>query len=195
MRVIGAMARAFVLCGLILASQASAAGQIYFGGSGGKTDIGGGITSGLITSGTVDHKDKGFKFFGGYQFNEYIALEAAYVDLGKVKYSGDFLGAPVTGGEVKVTGYNFSIVISVPVSTAISIFGKAGQFSSESKAEDVTGGAPFSQTIRKTSDSAGLGMSYNITRNLSARLEYERFRIKVNDTIAFFVNGGVAFRF
>src|SRR5690606_41328185 len=42
------------------------------------SELGGGLTG--ITD---DHEDNGYKVFAGYQFNDHIALEAGYFDLGR----------------------------------------------------------------------------------------------------------------
>ena len=66
---------ALLLSGALTASQASA--QFFVGGSIGQSDIDDEITTGLITSGTVDGKDTAWKIFGGYMFNRHFGVEAA----------------------------------------------------------------------------------------------------------------------
>lgn len=186
-------AAVLVLSGLVAASQASAQG-FYIGGSVGQSDIDDGIAKPeLISSGTVDGKDTGYKVFGGYQFNQYFGLELAYVDLGKVSYSGTFLGVPVTGGTVKVSGFNFSAVGTYPLNPSFALFGKLGVFASEEKASDVTGGVPFSDKVRETDLSVGLGVSYNFTKNVSARAEWERFKLHNSD--ADLLSIGIVYKF
>jgi OOP family OmpA-OmpF porin len=75
--------------------------QAFVGGSIGQGDIDDEITTNLITSGTVDGKDTAWKVFGGYMFNRNFGVEAAYVNLGEVSYSGFFGASPVTGGKVE----------------------------------------------------------------------------------------------
>jgi OOP family OmpA-OmpF porin len=164
------------LGGLVAVSQASAQG-FYIGASAGKSDIDNDIAiPGLITSGTVDGKDTGFKIFGGYQFSQYFGLDLAYVDLGKASYGGSYFGSPVTGGTVEVWGLNFSAVGTYPLNPSFAVFGKLGLFSWEAKWSDVTGGVPFSSTDNGADLSIGVGLSYNFTKNFSARFEWERFK-------------------
>jgi OmpA-OmpF porin, OOP family len=177
--------------GLIAAPQAW--GQLYLGGSFGKSDFDdGNAIPDLITSGTVDGKDSGFKIFGGYQFNQHFGVELAYVDLGKASYSGMFLGAPVTGGSVDTTGLNFSVVGILPLNPSFELFGKIGFFTWEAQARDTTGGVPFSGKAEDTDVSFGIGASYNINRNLSVRAEWEQF--EAVDTISL-LSLGVVFKF
>jgi OOP family OmpA-OmpF porin len=177
---------------LVAASQASAQG-FYIGGSLGQSDADDGtVIPDLITSGTVDGSDSGFKFFGGYQFNQNLGLEIAYVDLGKATYSGTFGGAPVTGGSVDTTGLNTSVVGTVPVNPSFSVFGKIGLFAWEKKARDITGGVPFSGTQDDVDVSFGFGAAYHLNRNLSIRAEWEQF--EAVDSISL-LSIGVAYKF
>ena len=186
------IAAAVLLCGMVAASQASAQG-FYIGGSVGQSDIDDSITTGLITSGTVDGKDTGFKLFGGYQFNQNLGVELAYVDLGEASYSGTFLGAPVTGGKVEVSGFNFSAVGTYPLNPSFALFGKLGVLAWEAKATDVTGGVPFSAKDDGADISFGLGASYNFTKNVSARVEWERFKMDSAD--ADLLSIGIVYKF
>ena len=185
---------ALAACSLLFAAQASA--QLYIGASGGASEIQNSLVLGpLITSGTVDNKDAGFKVFGGYLFNEYLGVEYSYMDLGTMTYSGDFLGTPVTGGKVEVKGNNFSLVVMLPLSESFSLMGKVGMFQARVKATDTTGGAPFSFSDRKTADSAALGVNYNLGKHISLRAEAERLKIDINDSVAYFYSAGIAFKF
>jgi OOP family OmpA-OmpF porin len=189
-RVIAAVV--LVLSGLFAASQASAQG-FYVGGSVGKSDIDDEVASGLITAGSVDGSDTGLKIFGGYQFNQNFGLEVAYVDLGEASYSGTFSGLPVTGGKVEISGLNVSAVGTFPVSPSFAVFGKVGLFAWDAEASDVTGGVPFSASDDGTDISYGIGVSYNFTKNLSARAEWEAFKTDPAD--ASLLSIGLAFKF
>jgi OOP family OmpA-OmpF porin len=151
--------------------------RFYFGAGAGASDIDRSATEGLITSGTVDGSDSGTKIFGGLRFGQKLALELAYVDLGKLSYSGDFFGTPVTGGEVKVSGFNTSLVALHQTTPKLGLFAKAGLYAWEAKASDVTGGAPFSAKNDGADLSFGVGADYYFTKNVGARLEWEHFEL------------------
>ena len=169
-------AAVLVLSGLVAASQAPAQG-FYIGGSVGQSDYDdNNAIPDLITSGSVDGSDTGFKIFGGYQFNQHFGLELSWVDLGKASYSGRFGALNVTGGSVETSGLNFSAVGTLPLGSNFALFGKIGFFAWESDASDVTGGLPFSGTEDGTDVSYGIGASFNFTKNLSMRAEWERFK-------------------
>lgn len=181
------------LSGLAVAPLASAQGPWYIGGSVGKSDFDdGNVVPALITSGTVDGSDTGFKIFGGYQFNKQFGVEIAWVDLGKASYSGTFGGAPVTGGSLETSGLNFSVVGTLPLNPSFELFGKVGFFMWEAKANDVTGGVPFSAKDDGTDVSYGIGLGFNINKNFSVRVEWEQF--EAVDKVSLF-SLGVVFKF
>jgi OmpA-OmpF porin, OOP family len=185
-------AAVLVLSGLVAASQVSAQG-FYIGGSVGQSEFDdSNAIPELITSGSVDGSDTGYKIFGGYQFNQHFGLEVAYVDLGKASYSGRFGALTVTGGSVETTGFNFSAVGTLPLGSSFALLGRIGLFTWESKANDVTGGVPFSGKENGTDVSYGFGASFNFTKNLSMRAEWDRFKA-VGDIDLLSI--GVAYKF
>jgi OOP family OmpA-OmpF porin len=185
------IASAFALSGALAATQASA--QAFIGGSIGQSDIEDDVAGSLITSGSVDGKDTGWKVFGGYMFNRHFGVEAAYVDLGEASYSGDFNGAPVTGGKVEINGFNVAAIGSYPINEQFSIFGKIGLFMWDAEASDTTGGVPFSAKDDGSDISFGFGVGYSFTKNLGVRAEWERF--KTDDADADLISIGLVWRF
>jgi OOP family OmpA-OmpF porin len=177
MNALKSIAGAVLVSGSLAAAQAYAQEKFYVGASLGSSDIDNGIAEGLITSGTVDGKDSGTKIYGGYRFGRNLGIELAYVDLGGAGYSGDFLGTPVTGGKVNVSGFNASLVGLYPASDKLELFAKAGLFAWEAKASDTTGGVPFSDKINGTGLSLGLGANYFFTKSVGARVEWEHFEL------------------
>ena len=167
--------------------------RFYFGASAGASDIDDGMTAGLITSGTVDGSDSGTKLFGGYRFGPKLALELAYVDLGKLSYSGDFFGTPVTGGTIKVSGFNTSLVAMHQATPKLGLFAKAGLYAWKAKASDVTGGVPFAAKDDGANLSLGIGADYFFTKNVGARLEWEHFDLDPEK--ASLVSAGIVVRF
>lgn len=159
-----------------LAAPFASAQQFYLGASVGSSDADdANAIPALITSGTVDGSDSGTKIFGGYQFTQNFAVELAYVDLGKLGYSGMFGPLAVTNGSVKTSGFAVSAVGMLPLNQSFSLFGKAGIYSWEAKARDITGGAPFAATEDGSDLFVGLGAAYDVTRNFSVRAEWELY--------------------
>jgi OmpA-OmpF porin, OOP family len=183
---------AALAAGSLLLGNAARA-QPYIGISIGQSDIDESVAEGLITSGTTDGKDTGFKLFGGYRFHRHIAAELAYLNLGELRYSGTFFGTPVSGGKVEAHGFNVSAVGLLPVSEEFALFAKLGLFAWEAKASDTTGGVPFSASTDGADVSFGIGASYDFTRQFSVRAEWERFKLENAD--ADLLSVGVLFRF
>ena len=169
--------------------------QPYVGFSAGQADVDESmVIPGLIDpGGRVDGKDGAFKLFGGYQLNPNFALEAAFVDLGDVSYSGSFAGAPVTGGRIQNSGLNLSAVGVVPLGQSFVLFGKVGMFLWYSEATDVTGGFAFRSEEDGADLSLGLGASVVVGPRVSLRAEWERFDMSNVDVDL--VTLGFAFRF
>jgi OOP family OmpA-OmpF porin len=151
--------------------------RFYLGASAGASNIDDKMAASLITSGPVDGSDSGMKLFGGYRFGPSLALELAYVDLGTLTYSGDFSGIPVTGGKVKASGFNTSLVGIHKVNPNFDLFAKAGLVAWSAKASDVTGGAPFAAKDDGVDLSFGVGADYYFTKNVGARFEWEHFQL------------------
>ena len=63
--------------------------------------------------------ETGWTAFGGYQFNRYLALEAAWVDLGQVAQGN---------ASVATQGMSAAGIGSIPVGSSFSIFAKIGLF-------------------------------------------------------------------
>lgn len=182
-----------IVASLLLAGAGPAAAQAYLGFGAGWSDYDqGNVIPDLISSGSFDGDATGFKIYGGYRFHPNFAAELAYVDLGKASYRGTFFGTPVTGGSLETWGLNVSAVGIVPLGPAFELFGKIGFFGWESRARDTTGGIPFSGEADDADVSFGLGANFNVSRNVSLRVEWERF--KAVDDIDL-LSLGLAFRF
>ena len=197
------MTTRFLLQAIVAAScllSAHALAQPYVGFSAGQSDVDESmVIPGLLDpGGTVDGKDGAFKLFGGYQFNPNFALEAAFVDLGDMSYSGNFTGTPpltgaVVGGRVQNSGLNLSAVGVVPLGQRFVLFGKVGMFLWHSEASDVTGGIATFSEADGSDLSLGLGASVALGPRVSLRAEWERFDLSNVDVDLTTI--GFAFRF
>ena len=123
----------------------------------------------------VDKNDTGYKLFFGVAFAPAIALEGGYVDLGKAKFSGSLNGNTVAG-DLSGSGVFLDLVGRAALTSDWSVFGKIGAFNGKAKGT-VTG-------IGSASDSGtdityGVGVNYAISKQVSVRGEWERFRFKV----------------
>jgi OOP family OmpA-OmpF porin len=145
------------------------------------------IASGLAGSGfnttSIGNDDRhiGFKLFGGYEFNHYLALEGGYFDLGRFGFTANTLPVGTLHGETKLKGLNFDLLGAVPIGDKFSVFARAGLIYAEAKDSFAGTGSvavldPTPHT-RKSNYKFGLGAEYDFTASLGMRVEAERYRI------------------
>ena len=160
--VIAALGLAGAALALPAAAQMSMS-AVYVGGGIGqskfKADCGGGLD--------CDKNDTSFRGFVGYQFTRNIAVEGGYTDLGKLKVSG--FG---TSADIQVTAWDLSGVFSWPIEQ-FGVFGRLGIASVKAKPGGAFSGAG-DQT--KSGLTGGLGVSYDLNKNLGFRGEWQRFK-------------------
>lgn len=141
-----------------------------------------GFTSNSISD---DNRSLGGKVFGGYQFNNYLAVEGGYFNLGKFGYTATTVPAGTLRGDAKMQGLNLDLVGRFPVTDAFSVFGRAGlNYASVRDRFSGTGAVVVqdpSPSKREANLKVGLGLEYALNKALSVRGEVERYRI--NDAV------------
>ena len=132
-----------------------------------------------------DDRDSGYKLFGGYQFNRYVALEAGYFDLGEFSYSATTQPAGTLNGRMKLRGMNVDVLGFIPLGSKFSAFGRLGVNYAEAKDQFSGTGAVNVLSPRADERAAnlklGAGVQYAFTDALALRVETERYRI--NDAV------------
>jgi OOP family OmpA-OmpF porin len=133
------------------------------------------------TSISKQEYDVAYKAFGGYQLNQYFALEGGYFDLGQFDFTANTLPTGTLNGKIRLRGFNFDAVGFIPFTEKFTAFGRVGL--TEAYARDSFNGSgsivvldhhPSKQALNYK---FGLGLQYDITRSLATRLEAERYRI------------------
>jgi OOP family OmpA-OmpF porin len=112
--------------------------------------------------------DTGFKIFGGYQFHKNIAAELGY-------------GLLFDKSGVEVKALEATAVGVFPLANQFSLYGKLGIANVDAN--------PGSD---KTELTWGIGGQYDFTRNLGARLQWQRY--ETDDAIDF-LSVGVVWKF
>ena len=141
-----------------------------------------------------DSEDKasGFKLFGGYAFNENIAVELSYIDMGEVdansSSSGTFFdsaGNPTVGdlfatAKASVDAFTLDANLSYPIASFAALFVKAGVYTADAELELSAGGSVSAGSVNdsRTESSTGLhygiGANFKVTDAVGLRAEWER---------------------
>lgn len=111
------------------------------------------------------------KVFALVKFNEYIGVEAAYIDF-------DDAGNELVNIDPKGTALN--LILEVPISEGIGIYAKGGQLWWETDASLDVEGVSVSDDYDGDETFWGLGAKFRLTENLDLRVEYERFNFEVS---------------
>jgi len=166
------------------------------------------VTGATSTVFLTDSRDPGFKVFAGYRFNRYFAVEGGYAWLGEFQATTQ-VTAPTTGAlnaDIRVIGLYIDAVGMLPVGDRFAAFAKVGWLGSETRTFRSTSGtvtlAPGTNMNASTDQanlSYGLGVQYDLEKNVTLRFVWERY-IKVGDvnTGEFNIDlysGGLLFRF
>lgn len=157
-KLIGAMLLMMGVTGSALAQNG-----FYAGASIGQATIDGcsGITN-------CDDEDTAWKIFGGWEMNQNLAFEAAWVDMGEISGS---IGASAVSAEVD--GWTLAVKGILPVNDQFGVFAKFGFVDWKIK-----GGGALSGVDKDGADLMyGLGAQYMFTDQLGIFGEWEWYDI------------------
>ena len=170
---VGAALSVLVLC------PAQAQNGFYLGANFGQSSID--LCSGLAVTG-CDDDDSGWKAYGGYDVNPYLAAEAGYADLGDFNVSAG--GNTITG---EYDGMFIDAKGSLPIGDAFSVFAKLGVLF-----WDVEGSNAAAGYSEDGSDlSYGLGAEYMFTSQFGGRAEWQQFQDVDGDDVELWTGGAV----
>lgn len=105
----------------------------------------------------------------GYQFNEFFALEAEYIDFGN-------FGEDEVEGKLK--GASLSAVGRLPLTESFGVYGKAGAFASAFDVDAFGEG----ETYDEVSPFVGAGVDFRVTPQLTAFAEYNRYNVDIDES-------------
>ncbi len=149
------------------------------------------ITANLLARGLTtramdfDERSIAYKAFGGYQFNQYFAVEGGYFNLGKFGFTSTTVPAGTLDGRMKVQGLNLDVVGTLPLTERLSAIGRVGaQYASTRdtfRGSGAVGVSDPSPSKRAANYKVGLGLQYAFSPSFLVRGEGERYRI--NDAV------------
>jgi OOP family OmpA-OmpF porin len=128
-----------------------------------------------------DTRTTAFRFFGGYQFNPYIGLEAGYFNLGKFGFDATTTPAGGINGQIKFQGISVDAVGTLPITDRFSALGRIGSNYTKAR-DDFNGSGALSAINNRPSRSQaslkyGLGLQYAFSPSVQLRGEVERYRV------------------
>ena len=126
-----------------------------------------------VGSSSVDHSDTAFGFDLGYRVNRNFAVEGAYTDLGKFKYSTDTFD-----GSYRAKAFSLAGVGILPLESNWSLYGKAGIAHTQAKLD-----APSDASDTRNGLLVGAGAMYDINRNVYAKAGWDRYASIGSDAI------------
>jgi OOP family OmpA-OmpF porin len=174
-----------------LAFSGPAAAQdmgFYIGGAIGQAEANG-ACDGISGPGiSCDEKDTAWKVLGGYQFNRNLAVELGYANLGEVSASG--AGTTVTA---EATAWDLVAVGSLPLMDQLSVYGKIGLFRADVELSSNVPGVSGDDS--ESGLTFGVGLRFDVMRNLGLRLEWQRYQEIDDDTDVDVLSLGVIWRF
>jgi hypothetical protein len=149
-------------------SRMSRANKMYIGVSGGQhsTDITNLSASSTQTTSTA------YSVFAGYSFSEFVAAELAYSNFGAID-----LVTPTT--TMKGTAGSASLVASLPMGKAASLFVKGGYASTTT---EVTASGVVAPTDTLGAPTYGAGIQFNAGNRVGIRIGYDTYRMLVGTT-------------
>lgn len=153
-------------------------GRFYVGGTIGKSklDINNEDFNAVSAIDVVvtEDSDTSFDVFAGYHWNDYLAFEGFYADMGTAEVStqpstSPFPGTTFTAGELDYSAFGLSAVLKYPLFEKLSPYFKLGYSSYKAKGSDLG-------TRIDEDNSSGLhlgaGVEYAFSDNVAARLGY-----------------------
>lgn len=137
------------------------------------------LTSAGVTglNSSTDETSNKWRLQLGYQFNDNLAVEGGYIDLGKAKYNATYTGGSASG-EIKAGGPDIMVLGMLPLNDDFSLYGELGMVYAKVKSDlSATGpgaGAADSYDKSKTRPIYGVGGIYNFSDSMGVRVGYER---------------------
>lgn len=151
------MKKILVLAAIGLAASLPAAANpagLFLGVDYGRTSVSG-----------FDLDGNGYGLYGGYRFNESVAVELGYRHL--FKETVRTFGVPV---ELKGTSVQASVVGYLPLGNDFSLFGRLGYNELKAKA----GASGRSVGEDQSGTLYGIGAEYAVNKNVAVRFEFQK---------------------
>ncbi len=167
-----------------LSGAASAETGIYLAGSIGSASI---VDS--FDEFVIDDDSTAYRITVGWQFSDFLSLEAGYHDFGRFEDSYTIDGQPIDL-RLEADGFTLGGTASIPLSRSMWLYGRAGAFMWDGDADvnSITDARP-----EDTNPYYGGGAKVKMTERLSLIGDWTRFELK--DTESDVISLGFSYRF
>ncbi len=140
-------------------------------------------TNGISSDTSVDDNATAWKVFGGYRFNQYVAVELGYQDFGDFDAKTRVL-SPISGTvktNTDVDAFNLSVNLGTSITDELAVFAKLGYMDWNA---DIKSKASINGVNSSTHNSDngsdfiwGLGFSYKINDSFDLRGDWDRLSL------------------
>ena len=156
--------------------------------------------SNIASVGSVDKSGFSGRFFGGYNFTPYVAVEVGYLMLPKVKFNNILLSGQTVRVDESFRQSIFDAVVkgTLPLSDGYDLYAKAGYASVHRDDLEASSGGV---TVQSNTDNVtnvpvvGAGASYHFTQNVIADISYMRYFNSGDLEATDFGGAGVIYQF
>lgn len=136
----------------------------------------------------IEATDTGFKLFGGYRFNEYASIEAAYLDAG----TPDDRVSGVTI-ESDASAIQASAIWQVPIGDRFEAYARGSFFAWEAENTATDGRIFVTQNNEGTDFGYGIGGAFDVTPRFGLRAEFEGAHMDGTDLRVLSIGGVFSF--
>ena len=131
------------------------------------------LTRGITSSTQIESHAAAWKLFGGYRFNEFVAVEGGYQNLGR--FNGvSTISAPAAssaGGKWDASAISVAAVATYPLGDRFGLLFKGGLAATRLKASV----SQFNANETRVQPLLGIGVKFDATKVIGVRAEFERY--------------------
>lgn len=182
----GFNARALTLAGILFSSAAWSAQpeESYLGLGFGSSDFPQMYELGAAWPGVsgvqAEESSQAWKFFTGYQFSNWLAVETAWVDFGDARVETDLQEGGTAALKLYSAGFEFSALATWSVTAEVQVFARAGVLAWKSQPQlDLSEGLPIADFTTPDKKGyapvLGLGGQWDFNPRTSLRLDWSTY--------------------
>lgn len=144
--------------------------------------------------------DNSWKVLGGYSFNENLALEGSWFELGEFGYAADLLPGGGARGNAELEGFGLDVVGTFPIAERLSFLARLGLNNTKVKESfnNTLGGRFNNDSERDWYANYGVGLQYALTDRWDLRTELTRYAVddmRIADDHVNLLTVGINYRF